>query len=772
MNATGTSWAADTVAPPSVSECSRFWRIGGRVQGVGFRPFVYRLAHRLSLRGWVRNSAGSVEIYAEGSAPEVEAFGRALIDQAPPASRASLLEARAAPREHTTAFRILPSVKSAPARIHVPPDLFACDECLAELRDPLERRYRYPFINCTQCGPRYTLIRALPYDRPNTTMADFALCAACAAEYAQPLDRRFHAQPLACALCGPRLRWHVAGGELGEIHDNEAALRAGIGALRAGNIIAVRGIGGYHLLCDASREDAVALLRERKHRPGKPFALMVPWRGTDGLNLARRLSRLSPSQALALTDVARPIVLVTRRDSAPLAASIAPGLREVGLMLPYSPLHHLLLDAFGGALVATSGNLSGEPVLTEPQEAVERLGAIADGFLHHDRPIARPADDPVLRVITGQARPLRLGRGTAPLDVPLPGPIAVPTLAVGAFLKNTVALAWGDRAVISPHIGDLTSPRGRAVFAQVIEELQQLYDVRAQAIVHDAHPDFPNTRWAGASGLPTRAVWHHYAHASALAGEYPGDDPLLCFAWDGVGLGPDGTLWGGEGLLGRPGAWRRVSSFRPFRLPGGERAARAPWRSAQALCWESDVEWRAGNDLADPLIRLAFERQLNAPRTTAVGRLFDAAAALVGVCRQASYEGEAPMRLEALCEGRGAQPMVLPLKQDESGVWRSDWAPLLPMLLDDARPQSERSATFHCTLAQALCDQAVLIRQRSGIRRVGLTGGVFQNSVLSAQADARLRAADFEVLIPRQLPVNDGAISYGQLVEAAASTIG
>jgi hydrogenase maturation protein HypF len=757
------------VGPSSASSATWRWRIGGRVQGVGYRPFVYRLAHRLGLYGWTRNSGGTVEIHAQGPPSLLPVFGRALLDQAPPAARPQLLEVHPAPDEAATAFRILASADGAPARMHVPPDLFACDDCLAELRDPAARRYRYPFINCTQCGPRYTLIEALPYDRPNTTMAGFPLCPACGAEYADPLDRRFHAQPLACSACGPRLRWRDAAGEASEPGSNEAALAGAVSALRAGQIVAVRGVGGYHLLCDAGNDDAVVRLRARKGRPTKPLALMVPWRGADGLDQARSLARLSPLEAVALTDPARPIVLAARRDTAPLAAAIAPGLCEVGLMLPYSPLHHLLLDAFASALVATSGNLSSEPVLTEPDQAQARLAAVADAFLHHDRPIARPADDPVVRVVAGTVRPLRLGRGTAPLELKLPTPIAVPTLAAGAFLKNTVALAWDERAVVSPHIGDLTSPRGRAVLAQVAEDLQRLYGVRAQRIVHDAHPDFPNTRWARASALPTLAVWHHHAHAAAVAGEYPDPSSLLCFTWDGVGLGPDGTLWGGEALLGQPGAWRRAASFRAFHLPGGERTAREPWRTALALCWESGCDWPEGAALADPLLRSAFERRLRAPATSAVGRLFDAAAALLGVCRQASYEGEAPMRLEALSQDIAASPIALPLVRDAAGVWRSDWAPLLPMLLAGQIAPALRAASFHASLAHALCDQALALRRDCGVTRVGLAGGVFQNRVLSEQACARLRAAGFEVLMPRQLPVNDAAISYGQLVEAAAA---
>jgi hydrogenase maturation protein HypF len=396
---------------------------------------------------------------------------------------------------------------------------------------------------------------------------------------------------------------------------------------------------------------------------------------------------------------------------------------------------------------------------------------VADGFLDHDRPIARPADDPVVRVIAGAVRAVRLGRGTAPLELTLPQRVRVPVLAVGAYLKTTVALAWEDRAVVSPHIGELASPRGRAVFAQVARELQELYGVRAQCIAHDAHPGFPNTRWARDSGLPTQPVWHHHAHAAAVAGEYPADAPLLCFTWDGMGLGPDGTLWGGEALLGVPGAWRRVASIRPFRLPGGERAAHEPWRCALALCWECGQARPhvSTGDLRgdDPLLRAAWESGLNAPATTAVGRLFDAAAALLGVCSNASYEGQAPMRLEALCLD-AAPPVVLPLAQDANGLWRSDWAPLVAALLDTRADPAVRASTFHASLAHTLCAQALAVREASGVSRVGLSGGVFQNRTLSEKARSLLTAHGFEVLMPRRLPVNDAAISFGQLIETAA----
>jgi len=744
------------------------WRIGGRVQGVGFRPYVYRLAHGLGLSGWVRNRGGEVEIHAEGPVEHLRQFGDALLLRAPPAAAPRLLEVREAPLECSDEFRIRPSTAAEELKVHVPLDLFTCDECAAELGDPTARRYRYPFINCTQCGPRYTLIRAMPYDRPNTTLDRFALCERCGTEYADPLDRRFHAQPLACPACGPTLYWRALASS---VDGNAAALAAALTALRDGQIVAVRGIGGYHLLCDAANEQAVIRLRARKARPAKPLAIMVPWCGADGLDYARRVVRLTALEAATLRDCVRPILLAPRTPQGALAESIAPASSDLGVMLPYSPLHHLLLADFGDALVATSGNVSGEPVLTEPQDAEARLAHVADGFLHHDRAIVRPADDPVVRMIGNTVRPLRLGRGTAPLELELLRYTTVPTLAVGAYSKTTVALAWGDRAVVSPHIGELASPRGREVFAQVAHDLQQLYGVRAQRIAHDAHPQFPSTRWARDSGLPTHAVWHHEAHAAAVAGEYPSAAPLLCFTWDGLGLGPDGTLWGGEALLGRPGAWRRVASWRPFRLPGGERAAREPWRTALALHWESGASWPDGERQCDPLLRLAWERGLNCPPTTSVGRLFDAAAALLGACRYASHEGQAGLCMEALCHEpamASVNPIALPLVRDAGGVWRSDWAALLPMLKDTQLDPAVRARRFHATLAQALCAQARAVRDETGVVRIGLSGGVFQNRILSEQVLALLTAAGFDVLLPQRLPVNDAAISFGQLIESIA----
>jgi hydrogenase maturation protein HypF len=729
------------------------------------------------MSGWVRNEGGELEIHAQGPSGRVKEFGEALLARVPPAAQVRLVSTRLTAEESLEGFRILASGTDGQSEVHVPLDLCTCDDCLAELGSPTARRFRYPFINCTQCGPRYTVIRSLPYDRPNTTLESFTLCAPCAAEFANPLDRRFHAQPLACARCGPQLEWSAHGERLS---GNEPALASAVTALRAGQIVGVRGIGGYHLLCDATDEHAVQRLRTRKGRPDKPLAVMVPWRGLGGLDGVRELAAVSDLEAACLLAPARPVVLLASRPAgAPvegmgkLAASIAPGLREIGLMLPYSPLHQLLVDDFGGPVVATSGNPSGEPVITEPGEAEGRLSHVADGFLHHDRPIARHADDPVLRVVRSRPRPLRLGRGTAPLELELERPAAVPTLAVGAFAKTTVALAWGRRAVISPHIGELASPRSRAVFANLVEELQQLYGVRAERIAHDAHPGLPSTRYAGEAGLPTHAVWHHRAHASAVAGEFASEIPehaaLLCFTWDGVGLGEDGTLWGGEALLGSPGAWRRVASMRPFRLPGGDRAAREPWRAALGMCTDAGCAWPQGEARGNGLLQRALRGGINAPWTTSVGRMFDAAAALIGICSRTSYEGEAAMRLEALCTVDDEYPALgLPLRRAGKGHWYTDWAPLLPRLLASDATPADRASLFHSSLARTLCDQAIAVRADTGVEHIGLAGGVFQNRVLCERAARQLGKAGFRVFMPRRLPVNDAAISFGQLIESSA----
>lgn len=738
---------------------ARNWLVGGRVQGVGFRPFVYRLAAAAGLCGYVRNRRGQVEIFAQGPRQALERFREGLIRHAPPLAQPRIVADTGCAAENWVDFRILPSDADAEPEVHLPPDYFCCDDCLRELADPHDRRYRYPFINCTQCGPRYTLISRLPYDRANTSMVAFALCRECLAEYENPASRRFHAEPLACPVCGPRLTLHVPGSA--DLSGNEAALAACAELLRRGRIIAVKGVGGYHLMVDARSEDAVRRLRLRKERPDKPLAVMF---AHDNDPAWRREIECDPVIEAALRDPARPIVLARRAATCTLAPSVAPRLTELGVMLAYAPLHQLLLGDFGGPLVATSANVSGEPVLTENSEAQSRLATVADAFLHHDRPILRPADDPVLRTSAGRARTVRTGRGLAPLEITLPVPLPRPTLAVGGHMKNTIALGWADRAVLSPHVGDFGSPRTLATFERAIAELQVLYGVHAQAVVHDAHPAYASTRWANASGLPHIPVLHHYAHASALFGEHDGRGHWLVFTWDGAGLGDDDTLWGGEALLGKPGSWRRVATMRPFFPPGGDKAAREPWRSAAALCWEAGAIWDA-----DPIVLCAWRKRVNCPQTSAVGRLFDAAAALTGLVTKASYEGHAPMVLEATAS-LDAPPLPLPISRNALSMWQTDWSPLVALLLDARKSAAERAGIFHATLAQALLDQACAVRDERDFEAVGLTGGVFQNRLLTERAVELLTRSGFEVRLAERVPCNDGGLAFGQLVEAAGKT--
>ena len=765
--------------------------LSGIVQGVGFRPYIYLHAQTRSLQGWVRNSSGRVEVHVQGEQQYLDDFINTLVNSAPPLSRPVLESVNEIDCINTQEFLILESSTDADADIHLPADLFTCDDCLRELNDPQNRRYRYPFINCTQCGPRYTLIKALPYDRPNTSMSGFPLCEACNAEYTDPANRRYHAEPVACACCGPLLTYREPGKD--PLAGNDVALKAARVALGAGKVLAIKGIGGYHLVCDARSDKAVNRLRETKPRPHKPLAVMFPAPPGDSLASLRQYLLPDDEEARLLESHARPIVLVRKKEATDLSAAIAPGLNEVGAMLPYSPLHHILLNDFGAPIVATSANISGEPVLTENEDIEQRLAHVANAFLHHNRPIVRPADDPVIRVIRNRPAPIRQGRGLAPVEIELPFKLASPLLAVGAQMKNTVALAWENRAVVSPHIGEMDSPRSLQTFEQSIVDLQDLYQVKAERIICDAHPGYTPSRWACRQALPVENVYHHHAHASAVYIEALRSDEnlasMLVFTWDGVGLGPDGTLWGGEALLGSPGQWQRVASFRPFKLPGGERAGREPWRSAAALCWEAGQECPLG-EASDPLLFSFWQQGKNAPLTTAAGRLFDAASALCGVCSKASFEGQGPMQLEALAathrhgpgqpldrfpvspspgESRDLHPVTIMLTKtplsDNKGVYTADWAPLIPMLLDSSSPVSERAARFHLSMTHSLLQQAKQVRSDTGVNTVGLAGGVFQNRVLTENSIELLNDNGFEVTLPLLMPVNDAAISFGQIIE-------
>ena len=742
---------------------TRHYTITGKVQGVGFRPFIYRIAHDNGLTGSVRNCTGQVEIHVQGSDTQLSQFNDDLLTKAPAISDPHILTSETISACAYSNFTILPSEQSDNPQIHIPPDFFTCPDCQAELRDPQERRHNYPFINCTQCGPRYTIIEQLPYDRPFTSMAEFPLCNECRKEYENPLDRRFHAQPLACPVCGPDLQFK---NDQRAVTTSATALTNCIEALQSGRIVAVKGIGGYHLMCDASSDDAVLRLRSRKPRPDKPLALLVPMRGDDDLDMVRSLVSLTEQEAELLYSPARPILLAVRKENS-LSPLIAPGLKEAGIMLPYSPLHHLILDQFNAPLVATSANISGEPVLTDNEEVETRLAHVADAYLHHNRRIVRPADDPVFRTIGGKPRPVRMGRGNAPIEIDLPFALEEPCLAVGSHMKNTIALAWENRLVVSPHIGDLDNLRSQTVFEQVVDDLQRLYQVNATRVISDAHPSYASTHWAEQSGSPVTHIFHHRAHASALVLDHWDDGNWLVFTWDGVGYGEDGTLWGGEALYGRPGYWQRAASMRPFNLPGGEKAGREPWRSAAALCWEAGIDWSELPDTAH-LLHQAWYKQINSPQTSAVGRLFDAAAALTGVIQTASFEGQGPMLLEQISSDLAmAEPLAI--DKDDNGILRADWSDLLPGLINDHLSPARRAAVFHARLAHTLLAQAQSVRDERGVSNIGLCGGVFQNRKLADYVICLLQDNGFHACMPERLPANDAGICAGQIIEFACA---
>ncbi|MCW8830544.1 MAG: carbamoyltransferase HypF, partial [Gammaproteobacteria bacterium] len=688
-----------------------------------------------------------------------ENFLSDIFDNKPPLARPKLESDELTIVGEFDAFSIKESQSHGNANINLPADLFLCDDCLRELNDPADRRYRYPFINCTQCGPRYTLIKALPYDRPNTTMAEFELCPACLAEYEDPGNRRFHAEPVACPDCGPSLNFHCGDNV---VNDNEESIQKTIEALQAGKIIAVKGIGGYHLMCDASNSKAVKRLRKHKPRPDKPLAVMFPAPVDNPFEYAEQALSLSEMDKVFLQQPARAILLVAKKQVSELSELIAPGLNEVGMMLPYSPLHHLLLNDFAGPLVATSANISGEPVLIHNHDIEKRLAHVADACLHHNRPIQRPADDPVYKTIAKKPRPIRTGRGSAPIALSLPFELDCPVLAVGAHMKNTITLAWKNRAVISPHIGEMDSARSLEIFENSIDDLQKLYGVTAELILCDAHPAYTTTRWANRQDKTVHPVFHHHAHAAAAYFECETDECVIVFAWDGVGYGEDGTLWGGETFFGKPGEWQRVGSIRPFYLPGGDKAGREPWRSAAALCWEIGQEYVAIPE-KDPLLKQAWQKKINAPQTSSAGRLFDAAAALTGVRSVASFEGQGPMELEALCHSTGNR-IELDLETSDK-LLIINWKQLVPAMLDSRLSQNQRAGLLHTSLAHALLKQATALRDSHGVNIVSFAGGVFQNRVLSEQAIALLSAAGFEVHLPELIPVNDAGISFGQVIE-------
>jgi hydrogenase maturation protein HypF len=752
-------------------------RVEGTVQGVGFRPYTYRLAVSLGLGGFIRNDERGVVVEAEGEPARIEEFLARLPAEAPPLARVERLRAEDVATRAEEEFAIATSESGGRPDAEIAPDMATCPDCLAEVFDPADRRYRYPFTNCTNCGPRFTIVAGVPYDRPLTTMAAFEMCDACREEYEDPLDRRFHAQPNACPRCGPSLRLLDREGR--EVPATGDAVAATATALHEGLIVAVKGIGGYHLACRADDERAVATLRARKHREDRPFALMAA-----DLDAAGELVELTETERRLLSGPERPIVVARRRAGARVAASVAPANPDLGVMLPYTPLHHLLLADVGTSLVMTSGNVSDEPIAFEDAEALGRLARIADRFCVHDRPIHTRTDDSVVRSLDSELRPepllIRRSRGWVPVAVPLPVAAERPILACGAELKSTFCLARGERAFLSHHIGDLKNFETLSSFRAGVEHLERLLAIDPEIVVHDLHPDYLSTGYAlERRGVEHLAVQHHHAHLAACLAEHGEEGPAVGAIYDGAGHGPDGTVWGGELLAGGTDGYERVGLLFPVRLPGGDAAAREPWR--MALSWlaatldeEEPEPTPQLTPLVDPARWTAVAQMvrtgLSSPLTTSVGRLFDAVAALCGLRVEVSHEGQAASELEAVAAVQPVEPYPLPLVDERPGPLLLDARETIRAVradLGSGRDAALVSARFHAGLAAATAAALARVAGREGTEIVALGGGVFQNRLLVEQTAAALRRTGLRVLIPLGLPPNDGGISYGQAAVAA-----
>ncbi|MEZ5076744.1 MAG: carbamoyltransferase HypF [Solirubrobacterales bacterium] len=778
-------------------------RVTGTVQGVGFRPFVYRLAGELGLAGWVLNDERGVLVEVEGEAQRLDRFFVRLREEAPLLARIEGVAAEEVEPSGESGFEIVASAAAGEVAVPVAPDSATCEACLAELRNPADRRHRYPFVNCTDCGPRFTIVTGVPYDRARTTMAGFEMCDACRAEYVDPADRRFHAEPNACPSCGPRARLVHPGGTEGvaDLWDRIGpkglppppgagapdAVGAAAAALLDGAIVAIKGLGGYHLACRADAEGPVARLRARKHREEKPFALLVV-----DLDRARELAEIGTAEAELLSGPQRPIVLARRRPSTGLAAALAPRRRELGLMLPYSPLHHLLAGDCGVPLVLTSGNVSEEPIAYRDEEALQRLAPIADLFLVHDRPIETRTDDSVLRPVRlgGAAVPLQLrrSRGYVPAALPLPREASRPLLACGAELKSTFCLAKGSRAWVGHHIGDLENYETLRSFRDGVEHFQRLFAVAPVLVAHDLHPDYLSTAYAlEREGVETLGVQHHHAHLAAGLAEHGETGPALGAIFDGTGYGPDGTVWGGELLAGDLGGFERAGGLAPVAMPGGVAAIREPWRMACA--WTAEL----GGDGAPLPTALAGQvsgrdwrncrallgTTVGSPTTTSMGRLFDAAGALCGCAARVSYEGQAAVELEAIADRAERGRYELELRREEGLPSEGtpprlllNPRPALAALLADLAagvPPAAVAARFHEGVARATATACAALAAERDLDTVVLSGGVFQNALLLERTAALLVAGGLRALVPRLLPPNDGGISYGQAAIAAAT---
>jgi len=763
--------------------------ITGIVQGVGFRPFVYNLANRLNLNGWVRNTSAGVVIEVDGSQDVLDDFVKALRDEAPPLSRIDELTASYRPSNGFHSFDIVHSEAVEGAFQPISPDVAICDNCLHELFDPKDRRYRYPFINCTNCGPRFTIIKDIPYDRPKTTMSGFTLCPDCEKEFKDPTNRRFHAQPVACPLCGPGVKFERlnpstrSGQGVGMLASADDAIQETRKALANGEIVAVKGLGGFHLACDATNEKPVTQLRGRKLRVDKPFALMMP-----DLETVEKHCFVSEAEKELLTSAARPIVLLKKKSESTIVEEVSPKQEWLGVMLPYTPLHYLLLEkskGFPEALVMTSGNLSEEPIATDNDEAREHLSKLADAFLMHDRDIHIRCDDSVVRtferlnVETSERKtiyPIRRSRGYSPFPVKLPFN-APHLLAAGSELKNTFCNTNGNYAFLSHHIGDMENYETLKSFEQGVQHFERLFRVKPEAIAYDMHPNYLATRYAleraEREGLPTIAVQHHHAHIAACMAEHRLNEPIIGVSFDGTGYGEDGAIWGGEFLVGDYKSYQRAAHLEYFPLPGGDAAIKKPARTALALLWSLGLDW---DERLAPVkefctedqvtLRVQLEKKINTPMTSSMGRLFDAVSALAGVRQQVNYEGQAAIEFETLADETETEKYVFELDKDKVQLRAG-----VEMLVKDVMAGdhiSKLSARFHNGLAESVRNVVNRISIDTGIQSIVLSGGVWQNITLLRRTLSLLDGDGFVVYIHREVPTNDGGLSLGQAAIAAA----
>lgn len=763
--------------------------IHGQVQGVGFRPFVYVMAKHHGLAGFVRNQGGGVRIEVEGPQSALTAFLDCLGRDTPVSARINSLHWEETIEQGEHDFRIEASDDSAPDARFIPADLAVCQDCLRELFDPRDRRYQYPFLNCTNCGPRLTIITSAPYDRPRTSMAAFPLCAECRCEYANEHDRRFHAQPMACPHCGPQLSLYDGRGNL--LESKNAALQTVAEAIGFGKIVALKSLGGYHLACSAANDESVARLRRLKQRDAKPLAIMV-----SDLTAARKLCDVSAAEAAILASPASPIVLLRRCTALGahdgIAASVAPRSNELGIMLPYTPLHHLLLRAVQGhALVMTSGNLSDEPILYTDEDALQQFRGLADLVLTHNRPIVVGCDDSVVRVVDGEALPLRRSRGDAPSPVALPIPCARPLLALGGQQKSTFALAHAGQAFLSQHLGDLDDFKAYQNYCAMIDHYERLFEIEPELLVHDMHPEYASTRYAqqrSASArmkaLPRLAVQHHHAHLASCLAEHGRNEQVIGVVFDGTGYGTDGAVWGGEFLLGDCAKFHRAAHFRYVPLAGGEQAVREPWRMGLAYLRDAGEdwlpEWSDVTPAAVRTVRQMLDRLVQAPPTSSVGRLFDAVAALLNLRSHNQYEGQAAAELEWCGAQAGVEQSYrfqvhLPDAGNPLSPWQIDVRPLISDVVADRRRDYSIAVIarrFHATLAAIIVQVCELLRTQTGLQTVALSGGCFVNALLLGDTSQRLAAAGFEVLRHRRVPPGDGGLALGQAAVAVAHQIG